>query len=370
MALGLYLHVPFCRRRCDFCAFYLRIHREDWALSYLQALDLEIGLHASRSTLAGRKPDTLYFGGGTPTTLLPEQLTGLVGTIRQRLDLSPQAEISIEAHPDTVTREELSKLFQAGFNRISFGAQSMSEDDLLAIGRKTETTAAGRAVEAAREAGFANINLDLIYGLPGQTRDSWQATVEAALALDPAHLSCYALTIEEKTHLHVAQHRGDGVAPDPDLQNAMEEAAADWLTKAGFLRYEISNYCRPGLACRHNLLYWQGGDYLGLGPSAQSYLDGSRFGNVEDLSRYQRMLADGDLPIDGEEKLDAGRRQREALVFGLRLLDGVSVPPASAEVDRRLNALASRGLLDIAEGRATLTALGRRFADEVAVELL
>lgn len=370
MALGLYVHVPFCRWRCDFCAFYLRIHREDWALSYLEALRLEIGLHASRQTLTGRRPDTLYFGGGTPTTLKPEQLTGLVTEIRNRLDLAPLAEMTVEAHPATVTGGELRKLLQAGFNRISFGAQSMAEDELLAIGRRTTATAAGRAVAAARETGFTNINLDLIFGLPGQTMDSWRATVEAALALDPAHLSCYALTVEEKTHLHVVQHRGDDIAPDPDLQNAMEEAAADWLTQAGFIRYEISNYCRPGLACRHNLLYWQGGDYLGFGPSAQSYLDGSRFGNVEDLSRYQQMLAAGHLPIDNEEKLDAGRRLREALVFGLRLLDGVTVPPAAAEVDGRLAVLASRGLLERTGGRAKLTALGRRFADQVAVELL
>ncbi|MFM8552845.1 MAG: coproporphyrinogen-III oxidase family protein, partial [Nitrospiraceae bacterium] len=196
--------------------------------------------------------------------------------------LARHAEITVEAHPDSVTEEGLHSLREAGCNRISFGIQSADEDKLIQVGRHTTSAAVDLAVAQARAAGFTNLNLDLIYGLPGQTLASWRGTLDRALALAPDHLSCYALTIEDKTHLQVSLRRGDLPEPDQDLQNAMEDEAALHLTAAGLDRYEISNYSRPGFACRHNLLYWQGGEYLGLGPSAQSYLADSRFGNVED----------------------------------------------------------------------------------------
>lgn len=373
MAPGIYLHVPFCRTRCHFCAFYLRIHREDWVLAYLRALRREIDLHVTRRTLAERRPATLYLGGGTPTTLQPEQLADTITLMGSRFRLAPEAEITVEAHPDTVTPESLRTLRSSGVNRISFGVQSMAEEELVTIGRRTAATALDRTVAAARRAGFDNLNLDLIYGLPGQTLETWRQTLDAAMALEPAHLSCYALTVEEKTHLHVALGRGESLEPDQDLQNLMEDAAAERLARAGFARYEISNYCRPGFACRHNLLHWQNGEYLGLGPSAQSYVSGCRFGNVEDLRRYQDMLDAGRLPIAQEERLDPGQRQREALAFGLRLTAGVSLEPVlplPPQLDDRIRQLADQGLLEKAAGRVKLTSLGRRFADQVAVELL
>lgn len=376
MALGIYLHVPFCRTRCHFCAFYLRIHREDWVLAYLQALRREIDLHATRRTLEERRPATLYLGGGTPTTLQPEQLADAIALIGSHFRLHPEAEITVEAHPETVTPESLKTLRSGGVNRISFGVQSMAEEELVTIGRRpagTGGTTIARTVAAARAAGFDNLNLDLIYGLPGQSLDTWRETLDAAVALEPAHLSCYALTVEEKTHLHVALGRGESLDPDQDLQNLMDDAAAERLARAGFTRYEISNYCRPGFACRHNLLHWQNGEYLGLGPSAQSYVNGCRFGNVEDVLRYQDLLGAGRLPIAQEERLDPGQRQREALAFGLRLTEGVSLVPAaplSPQLDERLRRLAGQGLLERADGRVKLTSLGRRFADRVAVELL
>ena len=375
MAVGLYIHVPFCRSRCHFCAFYLQIYRQDRAQSYLKALLNEIRLHAEQGTIGGRLLDTVYFGGGTPTALQHFELREILSCIQTHFGLRPHAEITVEAHPDTVTADGLAQLAQSGFNRISFGVQSLDETELANIGRSGFSETTHEAVTAARRAGFTNINLDLIYGLPGQTLKSWHTTVEAAIELHIAHLSCYALTVEENTRLIIDIRRGDRTGPEELLQDAMEDDAGTRLTAAGFDRYEISNYCRSGYACRHNKLYWEGGDYLGIGPSAQSYVNGDRFGTVDDLAGYQTLLASGRLPIAERECLDPERRRREAVVFGLRLTEGLSCESVLAhEVDPDWKAkvvrLLSEGWLEEAGGRIKFTAAGRRFADSVAVELL
>jgi oxygen-independent coproporphyrinogen III oxidase len=375
MSLGLYLHVPFCHTRCHFCAFTLQIHREDRVQHYLRALSTEMRLHATQRSLNGRRLDTVYFGGGTPTTLDASQLANILQHVRDSFGLDDGAEISIEAHPDTVTEDGLRQLVDAGFTRISFGAQSMDDSELLQIGRRTSGSRTQAAVNLARAAGFANINLDLIYGVPGQTLESWLATLEAVLSVEPSHLSCYALTVEEKTRLHIDVRRGNAAEPDPALQNEMEDAAARRLATAGFTRYEISNYARPGHACRHNLLYWQGHDYLGLGPGAQSYLNGRRFGNSESVENYARTLEEERLPIVDSELLKEDQRRRERIVFGLRLIEGVDQAllrhePPDRAWQQTLDRLTRRGLLEERAGKLRLTDEGRRFADSVAVELL
>jgi oxygen-independent coproporphyrinogen-3 oxidase len=302
-------------------------------------------------------------------------LLRILEQVRDTFEVGNAAEISVEAHPDTVTEGGLRQLADAGVTRISFGAQSMDDGELLQIGRRTSGDRTQAAVRMARAAGFANINLDLIYGVPGQSLDGWLATLDAVLSLEPAHMSCYALTVEEKTRLHIDVRRGDAAGPDPVLQNEMEDAAARRLAGAGFTRYEISNYARPGHACRHNLLYWQGHDYLGLGPGAQSYLDGRRFGNVESVEDYDRSLEQERLPIAESELLDEDQRRRERIVFGLRLIEGVDrellrhEPPDRAW-RQALEQLTRRGLLEERAGRIRLTDAGRRFADSVAVELI
>lgn len=374
MSLSLYIHVPFCKTRCHFCAFYLQIYREDRALAYLESLGREIRLHAQLNSLGGHSLDTVYFGGGTPTTLRPDELCKILKLIRACFGLQDNAEITLEAHPDTVTAEGLKCLVQAGFNRISFGVQSMDDSELLRIGRRTLGTFTHNAVTAARSAGFVNINLDLIYGLPGQTMRSWLSTLEETIELEPTHVSCYALMVEEGTKLHRDLRQGYGDEPDADLQNAMEDEAVRRLATAGFERYEISNYSRPGYACQHNQLYWRGEEYLGLGPSAQSYLNGCRFGNVEDLGTYHHTLESGNLPIQEREQLTPDQRQREAIVFGLRLIEGINLKGVQGTVDRTweqtLDRLMDQGLLEERSGRVRMTERGRRFADSIAVELL
>jgi oxygen-independent coproporphyrinogen-3 oxidase len=380
--IGLYLHVPFCRARCHFCAFYLQIYRDDRAAAYLESLSREIRLHAERNTLSGRPLSTIYFGGGTPTTLTPNQLRDVVRLAESSFGFDRDVEVSLEAHPDSVTAHDLEMLVEAGFNRISFGLQSTHETELHQVGRRTVERGPG-VVACAQAAGFTNINLDLMYGLPSQTLETWRRTLEEVLDLSPTHVSCYALTIEEKTRLALDLEHADQadswMGPQTELQDAMEEEAVCLLTTNDFVRYEISNFCRPGYASRHNLLYWTDGEYLGLGPSAQSYLRGVRFGNVDDLAAYNAALTVGQLPIAASEQLSPVQRRREAIAFGLRRIDGVELERVQEMVlgntsDRQweadLERFLSLGWLEQSTDRLRLTERGRRFADSVAAALM
>jgi oxygen-independent coproporphyrinogen-3 oxidase len=369
--IGLYIHVPLCRQRCHFCAFYLEIATPARIEAYLSALEHELTLYHQQNLLDGRTLQSIYFGGGTPTVIPALQLTALLDHIQNIYSVTPDVEVTIEAHPSTVTRQDWRVLAEAGFNRISLGAESMAPQDFIPIGRPGTVSDTEQAVQNARTAGFSNINLDLMYGLPGQSLASWTTTVQSLVRLNPTHISCYALTIEDHTKL--AQDIAKGLIPAPDeaLQVEMEEAAETVLIQAGFTRYEISNYAKPGYACRHNLLYWTDGDYLGLGPSAQSYIAGCRFGNIADLDAYAGQLQNAHLPVTDRRILTNEEQQRDALIFGLRLLNGVPSNLAIEEPEQRgiLIQLTERGLIVNENNRIKLTPLGRRFADSVASEL-
>jgi oxygen-independent coproporphyrinogen-3 oxidase len=368
--IGLYVHIPFCQHRCHFCAFYLEIAHSDRIARFSSALTHEIRLHGQYNPLNGRRLQSIYFGGGTPTALPPDQLVSLLKVIQTTWATGPTVEITVEAHPSSVTREGLRALAQAGFTRISFGAESMREQDFIPIGRHGHVQDTAAAVQAARDAGFLNINLDLMYGLPGQSLQDWQRTLEMILPLDPSHVSCYALTIEDGTQLaqDIAQCRIPPV--DDGLQLDMDAVTEQLLTQTGFVRYEISNYAKPAWRCRHNLLYWTGGEYLGLGPSAQSYVNGTRFGNMANLDQYVAALNENRLPITDSTRLSRGERDRDALVFGLRLLHGVPLQTiAGAERDSEIEHLITSGFLSTDHERLRLTPLGRRYADSVAERL-
>jgi oxygen-independent coproporphyrinogen-3 oxidase len=369
--IGLYIHVPLCLQRCHFCAFYLEIATPARVETFLSALDRELTLYHRQNLLDGRALQSIYFGGGTPTVIPSLQLAALLDRIRNTYSVTPDVEVTVEAHPSTVTLSDLSVLAEAGFNRISLGAESMAPQDFIPIGRPGTVSDTKQAVQDARTAGFSNINLDLMYGLPGQDLTSWTTTLQSLLALDPTHISCYALTIEDHTKL--ARDIAKGLVPSPDetLQIEMEAATESVLGSAGFTRYEISNYARPGSTCRHNLLYWTDGDYLGLGPSAQSYVAGCRFGNIAHLDTYTSQLENGQLPVADRLPLSVEEQQRDALIFGLRLLNGVPNSLTADDPGQReiLNQLIAKGLI-VEEGtRTRLTPLGRRFADSVASEL-
>ena len=371
---GLYLHIPFCHQRCHFCAFYLEIHQTRAAEEFLSSLLSEVRLYGERHPFGPEPLDSIYFGGGTPTTLTPQQLTTVLSAARDTFGLAQDAEVSVEAHPGSVTSEGLSQLRRAGFTRISFGAESMDQDELHRVGRPGSVLNTVEAVRAAREAGFIDINLDLMYGLPGQTIESWARSLRHTIALAPTHLSCYALTVEEGTHLQTAIQRGTIAAPDDALQNEMDDLAEEILNRAGYSRYEISNYSRPGFASRHNRLHWTGGHYLGLGPSAQSYIEGRRFGNVSNLAAYNRALRNRTLPVTECEQLTRADDICERVVFGLRMTDGISLKDtgamASAALTQKVDDLMAEEILERSGERVRLTAGGRRYADSVAVALL
>lgn len=372
--IGIYLHIPFCRQRCHFCAFYLEVAGTDRSMDRLDAFHLalaqEIELHRRQDSIGSRPLQSIYFGGGTPTALPATRLALLLELVRTAWPIQASAEITVEAHPSTVTPADLKVLADAGFSRISFGAESMNEQDFAPIGRPGRVQDTETAVEAARAAGFVNISLDLMYGLPGQSLESWTDTVRALLLLRPSHISCYALTIESGTKL--SRNMALNLVPriDEALQVAMESAAETLLSEAGFIRYEISNYAKPGFACRHNLLYWTDGDYLGLGPSAQSYVNGVRFGNVADLTAYVDMLAEHRLPVTERTDLSDLEQQQDALIFGLRLLRGVPLNRVpNPEQHSKIHTLIEQGLLESTTDRIRLTPLGRRYADTVAGKL-
>jgi len=372
--LGLYLHIPFCRQRCHFCAFYLEIHREAAAEAFLHALYTELRLYGDDTYGKGRPLTSVYFGGGTPTALTANQLTTILTRIQESFALHPDCEITVEAHPGTVNATDLCGLRHAGVTRLSFGAESMQDDELTGIGRpgaKAETIA---AVNAARAAGFTNINLDLMYGLPGQTVESWTRTLRACCELSPTHLSCYALTVEEGTRFAHDIHRQAGLLPDDTLQIEMDQAAQELLVQAGYRRYEISNYAQDGFECRHNLLHWTQGSYLGLGPSAQSFVDGVRFGNVASLVAYQTALAQDRLPVLERTVLTPQEQLRDAVIFGLRLARGIPTSHlhshgANYGYLQLIDGMRASKLLEEEGDRTRLSARGRLLADSVAEKL-
>ncbi|MBX3369825.1 MAG: radical SAM family heme chaperone HemW [Nitrospira sp.] len=373
-AQGLYIHIPFCHQRCHFCAFYLEIHQARAAEEFVSALLTEVRVYGESGVLRQDPLDSIYFGGGTPTTLSSQQLATILATSVEVFGLSPDAEVTIEAHPGSVSRDSLAHLREAGCTRLSFGAESMDQTELDRVGRPGSPSTTLHVMAMAREAGFTNINLDLMYGLPGQTLESWATSLRQTIELAPEHLSCYALTIEEGTHLKSAIQRGLIPAPDEELQNRMEDLAEEILERAGYDRYEISNYCRPGCASRHNRLHWTGGHYLGVGPSAQSYVGGRRFGNVSDLTAYKAALRNGRLPVSESDQLTQAGESCERLIFGLRLVDGISLTQTGAlsfpELSREVDKLLADELLERKGDLVRLTTRGRRYADTVAVSLL
>jgi oxygen-independent coproporphyrinogen-3 oxidase len=372
--VGLYLHIPFCRQRCDFCSFYLELYREQAAAKFLRALQEEIRLYRERSILGNQSLSSLYLGGGTPTAIGAASLVAILTELRTSFSLAPDCEVTVEAHPSTVSKPDIERLAGAGVNRMSFGAESMQDEELVRIGRPGLTSETVNAVRYAEEAGVTNINLDLMYGLPGQSLESWRATVEQCVMLAPTHLSCYALTIEEGTKLARDVRSHLVPAPDDDIQIAMDQTAQDILSQSGFERYEISNYAKPGFRCRHNLLYWTAGEYLGLGPSAQSYLSGARFGNVANLTAYEAALDTHRLPIHNCIALTDEERLRDAVIFGLRLINGI---PTRHLHDHGMNyghlvtieELRKHRLIEDEAALTKLTSKGRLQADRIAEKL-
>ena len=351
-AFGAYLHIPFCSRRCDYCAFATWTDRGHLVDRYLAGLATEL----ERAVADGLPPLTSVFvGGGTPTLVPPE---GLVGVL-SRLPLAPGAEVTVEANPDTVSAASLRTYRRGGVTRMSFGVQSMQPHVLAALGRTHDPDNVRRAVAWTRDAGFETFNLDLIMGAAGESVDDWTATLEATLALEPPHVSAYGLTVEPGTPLAADPDRH----PDDDDQADKYLLADRLLAGAGLRWYEVSNWARPGHECRHNRLYWDAGDYLGFGCAAHSHRQGRRWWNLRTPERYLDAVEAGTSTEAAGEALDPHERALEALQLALRTREGV---PAVAldTADPALDGLVAR-----VGDRLVLTPTGRLLANEVAVRL-
>ncbi len=318
--LGIYIHIPFCRSKCDYCDFYSLSGREADMDRYQKALLAHIKESAPHAK--GTEVDTIYFGGGTPSYYGAPRLKTLLTALRKQFRVCKDAEITLEANPDSVDLRSLKQLRRAGFNRLSLGVQSTCDAHLQALHRPHNFQQTRNAVEAAREAGFDNLSLDLIYGLPGQDMAAWQDTLEQTLALEPNHLSCYGLKVEDGTPLSLRVAQGL-VLPDDDLQADMYLHTVERLAQAGYQQYEISNFAQPGRESCHNLRYWLTRPYIGFGPGAHSDFGGRRYSFVRDLDGYIHGVLNGSNIIDSSDLVPDRDRGGEYLMLRLRTTLGI-----------------------------------------------
>ncbi|MFN3974964.1 MAG: radical SAM family heme chaperone HemW [Dehalococcoidia bacterium] len=387
MAFGLYIHIPFCASKCPYCDFNTYKGILPIMPAYLDALQREVAVWGE---VLGHPPaDSLFLGGGTPSLLSPLQLQTLLNAVRQAFPISPHAEVTAEANPDDISLSWCVGALEAGVNRLSIGVQSLDNRLLRVLGRRHTASQAINAYRASRTAGFANINLDLMFGLPYQSVEEWKDTLQRAVALGPEHLSAYCLTLEEGTPMERWVRQGRLPAPDPDLAADMFSWAEVLLESHGYQHYEISNWARSGYLSRHNLIYWTGGEYLGFGSGAHSYLQGVRFANRKSPRQYIQALSgqtgpfpgwdalSGWLAVEFAETLDFWTRLEEALMLGLRLVEGVSFEDLAQRLSvdikpllgETLGELEGLGLLDTRGDGVRLTPKGRLLANEVFIRI-
>lgn len=373
---GIYVHIPFCARKCHYCDFNSYALDREAVRSFLRALDAEIELYARE--VEGVPFDTLYLGGGTPTCLSGRDLSAVVRRLTGAFSFKEGAEITCEANPGSSNAEKFGALREAGVNRLSLGAQSFDDALLAALGRDHSARDVVESVRAAREAGFDNVNLDLMFALPGQSLEQWEATLEAALELSPEHLSCYSLIVEEGTPFGEWHARGVLALPGEEAERAMFDAAIDRLVAAGFVHYEISNFSLPGRQSRHNQLYWRIEPYLGLGPGAHGHWNGVRYANVRLPSEYAALLEEGRRPVEESRPLPREEEIEDVLLFGLRLLEGVERErfrerfgiDVLEAYPREVERLAAKGLLEVTEDAVRLAREAVPVANQVFLEFL
>ncbi len=376
---GLYIHIPFCKKKCRYCDFvsFPALEREDL---YFVALVAEMRKYAP--LMKDRAFDTVFIGGGTPTVLKPGRTAALLNEARKCFAIKPEAEITSEANPESASEEKLNELYEAGVNRLSLGLQSANDLELHAIGRIHSRQDFINAVSAARKVGFTNINADVMHGLPGQTEESCIDTLRLVTELEIPHISSYSLILEEGTPLYDDVRNGRVMLPDPDDTADMEDAGFEFLAQRGYARYEISNFAKPGFECRHNLNYWDNGEYLGIGLNSHSALrlkgDWTRFNNTDDLNEYINELGEGKLPVRNTRKIERDEEMFETIMLGLRKIKGVS----RREFEERfgcdpvekyapaVSELEMDGWLEATEDSMYLTKRGLDFQNEALIKFM
>ena len=373
---GIYIHVPFCATRCGYCDFNTYTATElgggATQASYAATVEAELDLAVRVLGPAAGAVDTVFFGGGTPTLLPANDLARMLDGVRRRFGFASDAEVTTESNPESVTKSDLALLRDAGFNRISFGMQSVREHVLALLDRQHTPGRVHQVVRDAHDVGFDRVNVDLIYGTPGETDDDWRASLAAAIETGVDHVSAYALIVEPGTRLAARINRGEIAMPDDDVLADRYEIADKELSAAGFEWYEVSNWASASPAqSQHNLLYWTGGDWWGVGPGAHSHVGGVRWWNVKHPSAYAQRLDEGHSPAHARERLDAATRHVEDVMLRLRLREGLPLEPR-LDMAAASRALAD-GLLDEASYKAdrlVLTLRGRLLADAVVRDVL
>jgi oxygen-independent coproporphyrinogen-3 oxidase len=369
LPVAVYIHTPFCPSKCGYCDFNSYAMTGPIVGRTVAAIEREI----RESPWAGRPAKTVFFGGGTPTFLSGSQLTGLLSTVLETHPPIAGCEMTSEANPGVVDAEKFRMMRQAGFNRLSLGAQSFRDDDLVTLGRVHRTGDIEKAVGLARDAAFENLNLDLMFALPRQNRDAWDRNLRRVLQLAPEHLSLYCLTIEPNTAFHKLVARGELALPDEDEQVTMYEHCLDVMDTHGYRQYEISNFALPGRECQHNLCYWHGEEYLAYGPGAVGVVEEGttrrRYTNRKHPERYAESVEKGERPAFESEELTPDIRRIETIMLGLRLNEGfdataLNLPEAS------VSTLVQRGWAEASNGNLRLTRVGRHFCTEAALILM
>lgn len=378
MAIGLYIHVPFCVKKCNYCDFISYPYDAGLAASYVSALGREMALHAADMTPEERIVRSIYLGGGTPTVLRGDQLVEIIENCRKHFTVAADAEITVECNPGTVDFRKLAEVRQAGVNRLSIGVQAYQQKLLDLLGRIHGWRNVEETVDSSRQAGFDNISLDLIFGIPGQSLRSWQKTLQNILALSPQHVSAYNLKIEPDTPLYRDVASGCLLPCDEELELEMFWYVIDNLTGKGFNHYEISNFALPGREARHNLIYWRNEEYLGLGPAAHSMLRGQRFINEENVELYIQKMCNNQSVVREKQQLSTEEQISETIFLGLRLIEGLDLPgfekrfgkPVEHLFGAELKKLSNLGLIEISEKHLKLTEKGLPVANEVFVEFI
>jgi len=374
MNLGLYLHIPYCLHKCGYCDFNSHPENQEESIRYVDALLKELRAYSSKKHTVS----TVFIGGGTPTILLPSQLKQILDTVQQNFNLTSDCEITIEANPATLKLQTLQEIRTAGYNRISIGVQSFDEKELKLLERVHTEGEIHSTIQQARLAQFENLSIDLMFALPHQTTEKWCSHLNQAIAKNPDHLSTYNLTIEPTTSFFKLHKKGKLRLPHEDIQLEMYKITIQTLEDAGYQQYEISNFSKPGMESRHNINYWNNGEYLGMGAGASSYLNGERFKNTNLPSNYIREIGAKENAIETRERLEPMQAMGETLMLGLRLLKGISIDVFENRFQvsfqkvygKILEPLLNQELITFNQNRIALSRKGLFLADSVILKFI
>jgi len=371
--IGLYIHIPFCRSKCLYCDFNSYEKREGEGPEYVRALLFELSAYQESY---GFKYKTAFIGGGTPTVINCDLMGAIMDKVRPQL--VEGAEVTMECNPGTVNEEGLAYYRNLGINRLSIGLQAWQPELLRTLGRIHGREEFLEAFYGARKAGFSNISIDLMFALPGQTMEMWEETLLEVCRLGADHISCYSLKLEEGTKLYQLHNAGKVPMPDEDTDRDMYDKAIEILGMHGYSQYEISNFARKGMECKHNLVYWHNEEYLGIGAGSHSKLDGSRFWNYRDITRYNESLGKAELPVEGSEQPDINEDMWETIFLALRLNDGLEMTyfkdrymtDFMGKYGATVKKLEEKGLVFLEQGRLKLTDRGRNLSNSVFIEFM